>query len=70
MIIAIIIGLIALAFAAYYLAAFYQLSRAELLVKEALQDVEASMVNYYGRPHSSDDVSTNPQVPKEKKSAT
>lgn len=50
MLFALLIGLLMLAFLAYYLHLFFQLNRSERRLHDALTDVEASMLQQYGRP--------------------
>jgi hypothetical protein len=50
MIIALLLGLLALAFVAYFLHLFFQINKSESKLEAALADVEASMLQQYGRP--------------------
>lgn len=52
MILSLLLGLFAFAFSAYFLHLFFQLNKAERTLQSALTEVEASMLQRYGRPKS------------------
>ena len=50
MLISLLLGLLAIILTAYFLHLFFQLNRSEKLLQDAIRDVEASMLQRYGRP--------------------
>jgi len=52
MLLALVLGFIALAFSAYFLHLFFQLNKAERRLQETFNDVEAVMIQRYGRQKS------------------
>jgi len=54
MLLAIVLSLVALAFCVYFLHLFFQLNRSERKLQTTLRDVEASMLNRYGKPRPSE----------------
>jgi len=49
MLLALVLGFIALAFSAYFLHLFFQINKAERRLQETFNDVEAVMIQRYGR---------------------
>lgn len=49
MLLALVLGFIALAFSAYFLHLFFQLNKAERRLQDTFNDVEAVMLQRYGR---------------------
>jgi len=56
MILAILLGLFAFAFTAYFLHLFFQLNQSERKLQDTLTEVEASMLQRYGRPKPVTDI--------------
>lgn len=52
MILALVLGLVAIAFTAYFMHLFFQLNRAERRLQETFHEVEAIMLQRYGRPRA------------------
>jgi len=50
MLLALLIGLLAFAFMAFFVHLFFQLNRSERRLQTMLMNVEASMLQRYGRP--------------------
>jgi len=52
MLLAVVLSLVTFAFCAYFLHLFFQLNRSERKLQSTLNEIEASMLNRYGRPRT------------------